>query len=212
MKKLITIFAAFMVSSTGSAMTVNWSLQGSNPITGEPTPHRCEYKGVFFDRPASRETDPPIKSLRFKKPDSLPAADHEACQSIISNLTNLDQPRIRDQIAKIISSFPCPNANLEIKSFQQKNETIKIIYPNARSDRGMSSMFINNCLKERPEECIIPSGGDPSFIMTFDALKYGLEQCSAAMNNAVRRGAELAAWQQQNDPNRSSTNTEEHQD
>jgi hypothetical protein len=190
-------------------MTIDWSLSGPNPLNGDNSLHQCNYTSVLRLRKPKKEGDAPTKTLFFSKPNDLTNMDHEACQTILSNLTNLDQPLVRDQIAKIISDFPCPDANIKIKSFQAKNAAIKAVFPNARTNRSLKSVVVDGCLKERLDECIIPMGQDPDFIMTFEDLKQGMELCSEAMKAAVKKGAELAAWQKQNDPNKSKTATTE---
>jgi hypothetical protein len=186
-------------------MTLDWTIRGPSAIKNDNSSQICAYQGVLSDRPAKKETDPPVPTLKFEKPDSLGAAEHDSCQIIMSNLTNLDQPSIREQIAKIINQFPCPNANVTIKAFQIKNNAIKTVYPTARSNRTMNLVRVDGCLKERIQECVIPMSEDPVFIMTYEDLKNGLARCRDAMKAAVQKGAELAAWKDQNDPNKNKS-------
>jgi hypothetical protein len=201
MKTLKILFFATL-SCHSLAMTVSWTMRGTNPAKNDNSSQVCTYENVLTERPAKKETSPPIPTIRFAQPDALAPSEHESCQTIMANLTNLDQPSVRDQIASILRQFPCPDANIGIKSFQIKNEAIKTVYPTARSNRTMNLVLVEGCLKQRLDECVIPMSKDASFIMTYEDLKNGLARCRDAMQAAVQKGAELAAWKDQNDPNK----------
>jgi hypothetical protein len=208
--KTLQIFILATFSGHSLAMTVNWTMRGTNPLKNDNSSQVCAYENVLSERAAKKETNPPIPTIKFEKSDSLARSDHESCQTIMANLTNLDQPSVRDQIASIFRQFPCPDANVAIKSFQIKNDAIKTVYPTARSNRTMNLVLVEGCLKQRLDECVIPMSKDANFIMTYEDLKNGLARCRDAMNAAVQKGAELAAWKDQNDPNRKATDPIEH--
>lgn len=202
---LILVSSTFAMSS--HSLTLDWTLRGPSAIHDDNSAQICAYQGVLSEKPAKKETDPAVPTLKFEKPEALSSTEHDSCQIIMSNLTNLEQPAVREQIAKIINEFPCPNANIAIKAFQMKNNAIKTVYPSARSNRTMNLVRVEGCLKERLKECVIPMSEDPVFIMTYEDLKNGLARCRDAMKAAVQRGAELAAWKDQNDPNRKKITT-----
>src|SRR5690606_649250 len=139
--------------------------------------------------------------------------DHEMCQNILSNRTNLDLPLVRDQLARIVSGFPCPESNISIRAYHVNNPHLKIIAPNARSTRSINSITIKGCIKGKaPPECTIPMSDDPMFMIAFEDIRDGLIRCSTALSKAIQQGAEIVTWQKQNDPNKVGTNGIIHND
>ncbi len=163
----------------------------------------CRYPNTLRTRMAKRHSDPPVHTLYFPPVASdLSPQERVICESSLTNLTGLDQERLRDEFAKILKDFPCEHLDVVTEASQDRE--LKRLYPNAKSLWKTQNIEIRTCLKEPPEYCQLPlksSIRNNQAVIDYDALKMLFELCKEEVESKIKAGAELKDWQKNNDPN-----------
>ncbi len=205
--KAIAINLAIFLGISANAMKVNFKMYSVDLSKVPMQGHKCEYKDVLQKKEAKNPNDPPYLTLDLSQKTAQEPDTISFCKRIYSNLTNLDQEKVRNDLAIIVSEMNCaPDADLTIRFSSGRNNDAHIEYPGIAHKDVVNKIKFYGCLDEMPELCTFPSSitswDSNSLIIDYEKMKRAFERCRDAVNDKVEEEGLLEKWQAANDPNK----------
>jgi hypothetical protein len=206
----IKLFAIlfFSLSQTSQALEVEFNILGEDPDNrGELID--CHYTSVLKTREARLPQDPPIHTFELSPQTAKTPSRHKRCEEIYSNLTNLEQQKVRDDIGKTLSQMTCkPDAKVLITAGLTQNNDAPKRFPNIRSNWVLNAIQIDGCLGESrsdtPNSCWIPCKRCDSgsrAIIDYNEMMILFKRCASETDKIIADEKLLDKWAKDNDPN-----------
>lgn len=200
-----------LISTSVLANTVNFYATISNREETKRT--ACIYEDVLVEREAKDPVDPPISTITFSKQKISNPENAKFCFKTLSNLTNLDQQKVRDDIGKILLEMPCaPDSSTDVMMYGTDRPKIKDSHPNVKHTRIINKIGIDGCLEEMPPVCSMPAAfstwNPDSVLIEYEQMMKTFNRCKDAVIKKVDDENLLEQWQSNNDPNSKGKNAD----
>jgi len=213
--KLFILNLILLQAMDTNALKVNFKMYAMDLSKTPMQSHKCEHENILKEKEAKNPVDPPYLTLDLspetaKKPDT-----YGFCKRIYSNLTNLDQEKVRNDLADIVSEMNCaPDSNLTIRFSSTRNNDAHIEYPGIAHKDIVNKIKFYGCMDEMPELCTFPSSitrwDSDSLIVDYEKMMIAFKRCRDAVNKKVEEEGLLEKWQAANDPNSKGKASEKH--
>ncbi len=208
MKQLgaLLIITTFAWPYFAQAKTVNFKMTvldyEANPIKK----HRCKHSDIVKKRPAKNPVDEPVATVVLTEKTALEPEAFPLCERVFTNLTQLDQQKIRDDVASILEEMPCaPGKDLVVEFGAKRNPDASKEYPGIAHNYIVNKINFEGCMDDMPALCSFPSAHTSwdslSVIVDYEKMMVAFKRCKEALIKKVDDEGLLEKWQAANDPN-----------
>lgn len=161
--------------------------------------HRCKHFDILKHRPSEKTGEAPILTLELSKKTAEDPASFELCKKVFTNLTRLDEQKVRDDVASILEEMPCaPRKDLVVEFGAKRNPDAAKEYPGIPHDYIVNKINFEECMDDMPALCSFPSAhtswDSQSVIIDHDKMMIAFKRCRDALIKKVKEEGLDEKW------------------
>jgi len=109
----------------------------------------CLFEDVLRYREPDEPGGEPVLTFAIAEENVEEGAPYRKCAKDFSNLTRLDEQKVRDEVGAILGTMQCqPGSNVDITFSSYEKPNLGRDYPGVRHKRAVSNISIIGCLPE----------------------------------------------------------------